>query len=47
MKAEFNVDIEITKRTDIANGIISNIRWIGERNFAWLIRTDDYPKTMK
>lgn len=36
MKKEFNLEIEITKRTDIANGIISKIRWISERTFAWL-----------
>jgi putative transposase len=36
MKTEFNIEIEITKRTNIANGIISKIRWISERTFAWL-----------
>lgn len=36
MKTEFNIEIEITKRTDIANGIVSKIRWISERTFAWL-----------
>jgi transposase len=36
MKQEFEVEIEITQRTDIANGIVSKIRWISERTFAWL-----------
>ena len=36
MKSEFNLEIEITQRTDIANGIVSKIRWISERTFAWL-----------
>ena len=36
MKEEFNLDIEITQRTDIANGIVAKIRWISERAFAWL-----------
>lgn len=36
IKNEFGLDIEITQRTDIANGIVSKIRWISERSFAWL-----------
>ena len=36
MQDEFNIEIEITKRTDIANGVVSQIRWISERSFAWL-----------
>jgi transposase len=36
MKEEFDVEIEITQRTDIANGIVSKVRWISERTFAWL-----------
>lgn len=36
MKEEFDLDIEITQRTDIANGIVAKIRWISERTFAWL-----------
>ena len=36
MQDEFNIEIEITKRTDIANGVVSKIRWISERSFAWL-----------
>jgi transposase len=36
MKKEFNVEVEITHRTDIAKGIVSKIRWISERTFAWL-----------
>jgi transposase len=36
MKKEFNLEIEITQRTDIKNGIVSKIRWISERSFAWL-----------
>jgi transposase len=36
MKQDFNVEIEITQRTDIANGIVSKIRWISERTFSWL-----------
>jgi transposase len=35
MKQEFEVEIEITQRTYIANGIVSKIRWISERTFAW------------
>jgi transposase len=36
MKKQFNLEIEITHRTDIANGVVSKIRWISERTFAWL-----------
>jgi transposase len=36
MKQEFDIEIEITERTDIKNGIVSKIRWISERSFAWL-----------
>jgi transposase len=36
MKKQFEVEIEITQRTDIANGVVSKIRWISERTFAWL-----------
>lgn len=36
MKNEFDLEIEITQRTDIKNGIVSKIRWISERSFAWL-----------
>lgn len=36
VKKEFDLEIEITQRTDIANGIVSKIRWISERSFAWL-----------
>lgn len=36
MKKQFNIEIEITQRSDIANGIVSKIRWISERTFAWL-----------
>jgi transposase len=36
MKKQFNLEIEITQRTDIANGIVSKIRWISERTFAWI-----------
>jgi len=36
MKNEFDLEIEITQRTDIANGIVSKIRWISERTFSWL-----------
>jgi len=36
MKNEFDVEIEITQRTDIKNGIVSKIRRISERSFAWL-----------
>ena len=36
MKTEFDIEIEITQRTDIANGVVAKIRWISERTFAWL-----------
>jgi transposase len=36
MKNQFNTETEITQRTDIANGVVSKIRWISERTFAWL-----------
>jgi transposase len=36
MKSEFDLEIEITQRTDIKNGIVSKIRWVVERSFAWL-----------
>jgi transposase len=36
MKEQFDIEIEITQRTDIANGVVSKIRWISERTFAWL-----------
>lgn len=36
MKQEFDIEIEITERTDIKNGVVSKIRWISERSFAWL-----------
>jgi len=36
MKNEFDLDIEITERTDIKNGIVSKIRWLSGRSFAWL-----------
>ena len=36
MKNEFKIEIEITKKTDIKNGIVSKIRWIAERSFSWL-----------
>jgi len=36
MKNEFDLEIEITERTDIKNGIVSKIRWISERSFSWL-----------
>jgi transposase len=36
MKEQFEIEIEITQRTDIANGVVSKIRWISERTFAWL-----------
>jgi transposase len=36
IKTTFDIEIEITQRTDIKNGIVSKIRWISERTFAWL-----------
>jgi transposase len=36
MKESFGVEIEITERTDIKNGVVAKIRWISERTFAWL-----------
>ncbi len=36
MKKQYDLEIEITQRTDIANGVVSKIRWISERTFAWL-----------
>ena len=36
LKDTFDIDLEITQRTDIANGIVSKIRWISERSFAWI-----------
>ena len=51
MKEEFDLDIEITQRTDIANGIVAKIRWISERSFAWLDRnrrlSKNYEGTLK
>lgn len=36
METDFNIEIEITQRTDIANGVVAKIRWISERTFSWL-----------
>jgi transposase len=36
IKNEFGIEIQITKRTDIANGIVAKTRWISERTFAWM-----------
>ena len=35
MKESFGIEIEITQRTDIKNGVVAKIRWISERSFAW------------
>jgi transposase len=35
-KKEFDLEVEITQRTDIKNGVVTKIRWIVERSFAWL-----------
>lgn len=36
IKKAFDIEIEVTQRTDIKNGVVSKIRWISERTFAWL-----------
>jgi transposase len=36
IEQEFDIEIEITCRTDIKNGVVAKIRWISERTFSWL-----------
>jgi len=47
MKNEFDLEIEITQRTDIKNGVVSKIRWICERSLLGWIKIEDFLKTMK